>query len=60
VLGRMAEEALRQSLMLSRGSFAILAARPLASTILVLAMAAAVLPLLAPAIRARLARLPAD
>ncbi len=44
VLGRMAEEALRQSLLLSRGSPAILVTRPLASAILALAVALAVLP----------------
>jgi putative tricarboxylic transport membrane protein len=60
VLGRMAEEALRQSLLLSRGSFAILATRPLASTILVLALAVVVLPALVPAVRARLRALPTE
>jgi putative tricarboxylic transport membrane protein len=53
VLGRMAEESLRQSLLLSRGSFAILATRPLASAILVLALATAVVPVLLPALLAR-------
>jgi putative tricarboxylic transport membrane protein len=56
VLGRMAEEALRQSLLLSRGSPAILVTRPLASAILALAVALAVLPAVVPAIRARLSR----
>jgi putative tricarboxylic transport membrane protein len=54
VLGRMAEEALRQSLLLSRGSLAILITRPLALALLVLAVAVAGLPALVPAIRARL------
>ena len=54
VLGRMAEEALRQSLLLSRGSPAILVTRPLASTLLALAVVVAGLPALVPAIRARL------
>jgi putative tricarboxylic transport membrane protein len=54
VLGRMAEEALRQSLLLSRGSPAILVTRPLASAILALAVAVAVLPAIVPHIRARL------
>jgi putative tricarboxylic transport membrane protein len=54
VLGRMAEEALRQSLLLSRGSPAILVTRPLASALLALAVAVAGLPTLVPAIRARL------
>jgi len=60
VLGRMAEESLRQSLLLSRGSLTILATRPLATTILILALAAAVLPAVAPRIRARLRALPAE
>ena len=54
VLGRMAEEALRQSLLLSRGSPAILVTRPLASAILALAVAVAGLPAIVPNIRARL------
>jgi len=60
VLGRMAEEALRQSLLLSRGSLGILATRPLTTAILVLAVAAAVLPIVVPWIRARLRTLPTD
>jgi putative tricarboxylic transport membrane protein len=60
VLGRMAEEALRQSLLLSRGSLAILVTRPLASAILALALTAAVLPAAVPRIRARLRALPAE
>jgi len=55
VLGRMAEESLRQSLLLSRGSAAILVTRPLASTLLTLAVAAAVLPIVVPRVRARVA-----
>ena len=54
VLGRMAEEALRQSLLLSRGSPAIFVTRPLASALLALAVAVAGLPARARAIRARL------
>jgi putative tricarboxylic transport membrane protein len=60
VLGRMAEEALRQSLLISRGSPAILFNRPLASTILVLAVVAAVLPIAVPRLRQRLRALPAE
>jgi putative tricarboxylic transport membrane protein len=56
VLGRMAEEALRQSLLLSRGSPAILVTRPLASVILAIAVAVAVLPAVVPPIRVRLRR----
>jgi putative tricarboxylic transport membrane protein len=60
VLGRMAEEALRQSLLISRGSLAILVSRPLATTILALTLAAAVLPVAVPRIRQRLRALPGD
>jgi putative tricarboxylic transport membrane protein len=60
VLGRMAEEALRQSLLLSRGSAGVLVARPLASVILLAALAAAVLPVVVPRVRARLGALPTD
>jgi putative tricarboxylic transport membrane protein len=60
VLGRMAEEALRQSLLIARGSPALLLARPLATTLLALAVAAAVLPLVVPRIRERLRALPAE
>ena len=60
VLGRMAEESLRQSLLLSRGNFAILINRPLASVILVLAVAAAVLPAALPWVRARLRAFPVE
>jgi putative tricarboxylic transport membrane protein len=54
VLGRMAEESLRQSLLLSRGSAAILVTRPLASAILALAVLTAVLPAFVPRFRKRL------
>ncbi|MGH7333864.1 MAG: tripartite tricarboxylate transporter permease, partial [Candidatus Rokuibacteriota bacterium] len=60
VLGRMAEEALRQSLLLSRGSFAFLTTRPLATAILIVAVAAAVVPAVVPRVRARLRTLPGD
>ena len=51
VLGRMAEESLRQSLLLSRGHFDILVTRPLATILLVIALAVMVLPALAPPVR---------
>jgi putative tricarboxylic transport membrane protein len=60
VLGRMAEEALRQSLLISRGSPAILFSRPLATTILALAVVAALLPVVVPRLRQRLRALPAE
>jgi putative tricarboxylic transport membrane protein len=59
VLGRMAEEALRQSLLLSRGSPAILATRPLTTAILVVAAVIAILPAVMPRLRRRLP-LPAE
>jgi putative tricarboxylic transport membrane protein len=60
VLGRMAEEALRQSLLISRGNPAILVGRPLATAILALAVATAVLPVVVPRIRERMRALPAE
>jgi putative tricarboxylic transport membrane protein len=60
VLGRMAEEALRQSLLLSRGSVGILVQRPLAGVLLLLAIAAATLPIAVPWLRSRLRALPED
>jgi putative tricarboxylic transport membrane protein len=54
VLGRMAEESIRQSLLMSRGSFEILLTRPLATTFIVLALAVIVVPLVLPPVRRRL------
>ena len=54
VLGRMAEEALRQSLLMSRGSFDILLTRPLATTFIGVAVAIVVLPAMLPGARAAL------
>jgi len=51
VLGRMAEESLRQSLLLSHGHFDILVTRPLATALLVVALTVMVLPALAPPVR---------
>jgi putative tricarboxylic transport membrane protein len=48
VLGRLAEESIRQSLLLSRGSFAILLERPVAAGFLVATLAVVVAPLLLP------------
>jgi putative tricarboxylic transport membrane protein len=52
VLGRMAEESIRQSLLMSRGSFDILLMRPLATTFIGLALAVMVLPAVLPSARA--------
>ena len=54
VLGRMAEESIRQSLLMSRGSFDILLTRPLATTCIGLAVAIVVLPAILPGARAAL------
>jgi putative tricarboxylic transport membrane protein len=45
VLGRLAEESIRQSLLLSRGSLAILVERPLAGVLLATALVIAIAPL---------------
>jgi putative tricarboxylic transport membrane protein len=50
VLGRMAEESIRQSLVLSRGSLMIFLTQPLVRTFLALAVIVALLPFVAPAI----------
>jgi putative tricarboxylic transport membrane protein len=60
VLGRMAEESFRQSLLLSRGSFEILFTRPLATTFIVLAFAVIVLPILLPPIKRLLGAVTAE
>jgi len=52
VLGRMAEESIRQSLLMSRGSFDILLTRPLATAFIGVALAVMVLPAVLPSVRA--------
>jgi putative tricarboxylic transport membrane protein len=52
VLGRMAEESIRQSLLMSRGSFDILFMRPLATVFIGVALAVMVLPAVLPSARA--------
>jgi putative tricarboxylic transport membrane protein len=44
VLGRLAEESIRQSLLMSRGSLAILVERPLAGALLGIAVLIMILP----------------
>jgi putative tricarboxylic transport membrane protein len=51
VLGRMAEESLRQTLLISHGHFDILFTRPLATTLLVLALTVMVLPAIVPPVK---------
>jgi putative tricarboxylic transport membrane protein len=57
VLGRMAEESLRQTLLLSRGSPAIFFSRPIAAGFLATALAVVLLPVLVPRFRAAMGRL---
>ena len=52
VLGRMAEESIRQTLLLSRGSAAIFLSRPIAAAFLGTARAVVLLPIVAPPFRA--------
>jgi len=60
VLGRLAEESLRQSLLLSRGRFAILLERPIAAAFLVATVVVIVLPAALPRLRALLTRAAAE
>lgn len=57
VLGRMAEESIRQTLLLSRGSAAILLSRPIAAALLGAALLVLVLPGVIPPVRAAIVRL---
>jgi putative tricarboxylic transport membrane protein len=52
VLGRMAEESIRQALLMSRGHFDILFTRPLATAFIALALAVMIVPLVPPVTRA--------
>jgi putative tricarboxylic transport membrane protein len=51
VLGRMAEESFRQSLLMSHGHFDILFTRPLATTLLAVALMVMVVPAIVPPVR---------
>src|SRR6266566_1653692 len=51
VLGRMAEESFRQSLLMSHGHFDILFTRPLATTLLAVALVVMVVPAIVPPVR---------
>jgi putative tricarboxylic transport membrane protein len=57
VLGRMAEESIRQTLLISRGSATIFLSRPIAAAFLGAALAVVVLPVIAPRFRAAIGRL---
>jgi putative tricarboxylic transport membrane protein len=60
VLGRMAEESIRQALLMSRGSFDILLTRPIATTFLALAFVVMVVPLVLPAAKRLLGAVPLE
>ena len=60
VLGRLAEESIRQSLLMSRGRFDILLTRPLATTFLALALAVMVIPLVLPSVKRALRTVPLE
>jgi putative tricarboxylic transport membrane protein len=60
VLGRMTEESIRQSLLMSGGSFAILLTRPIALGFIVAAVIVALVPLLLPPVKRMLRTVPAD
>jgi len=60
VLGRMTEESIRQSLLMSGGSFAILLTRPIALAFIVAALLVALLPLLLPPVKRLLRTVPPD
>src|SRR5712692_148026 len=60
VLGRMAEESIRQSLLMSRGSFDILLTRPLATSFLTAAIVVMVLPLVVPPLKRLLRTVPLE
>jgi len=57
VLGRMAEESIRQTLLLSRGSAAIFLDRPIAAAFLGAAVAVVLLPIVVPRFQAAIGKL---
>jgi putative tricarboxylic transport membrane protein len=57
VLGRMAEESIRQTLLLSRGSAAIFLDRPIAAAFLGAAGAVVLMPIVLPRFRAGITKL---
>src|SRR5207244_2443677 len=60
VLGRMAEESIRQSLLMSSGRFSILLTRPIAMFFIAAALIVVVLPVLLPPVRRMLRTVPPD
>jgi putative tricarboxylic transport membrane protein len=60
VLGRMAEESIRQSLLMSNGRFSILMTRPIATVFIAVALLVVVLPVILPPVRRMLRTVPPD
>src|SRR5438445_651643 len=60
VLGRMAEESIRQSLLMSSGRFSILLTRPIATVFVVAALSVVALPVILPPVRRMLRTVPPD
>jgi putative tricarboxylic transport membrane protein len=60
VLGRMAEESIRQALLMSRGSFEILLTRPIATAFLAAAVAVMVVPLVLTPVKRALRAVPLE
>jgi len=60
VLGRMAEESIRQSLLMSSGRFSILLTRPIATAFIVTALVVIVLPVILPPVKRMLRTVPPD
>ena len=60
VLGRMAEESIRQSLLMSSGQFSILLTRPIAATFIAAALLLMLLPIVLSPVRRMLRTVPAD
>ena len=60
VLGRMAEESIRQSLLMSSGRFSILLTRPIATAFIATALIVVVLPVILPPVRRMLRTVPPD
>jgi putative tricarboxylic transport membrane protein len=60
VLGRMTEESIRQSLLISRGRFEILLTRPIATTFLALTLAVMLTPVVLPPVKRMLRTVPLE
>jgi putative tricarboxylic transport membrane protein len=60
VLGRMTEESIRQSLLISRGSFEILLTRPIATSFLAITLAVMLIPVVVPPVKRMLRTVPLE